>query len=76
MSAVLKFSSGVCQLVAFYPPGGTPTALRQAGSLPPRKRGNSRPMPELFSAAGCKLQFDAATITPLIQLANTELKKL
>jgi oligoendopeptidase F len=38
--------------------------------------GGSRPLPELFSAAGCKLQFDAATIKPLIQLANTELKKL
>ena len=38
--------------------------------------GGSRPLPELFSAAGCKLQFDAATIKPLIQLANSELKKL
>ena len=38
--------------------------------------GGSRPLPELFAAAGCKLQFDAATINPLIQLASTELKKL
>jgi oligoendopeptidase F len=38
--------------------------------------GGSRPLPELFAAAGCKFQFDAATIKPLIQLANTELKKL
>lgn len=38
--------------------------------------GGSRPLPELFSAAGCKFQFDAATIKPLIQLAETELKKL
>jgi oligoendopeptidase F len=38
--------------------------------------GGSRPLPELFSAAGCKFQFDAATIKPLIQLASTELKKL
>jgi oligoendopeptidase F len=38
--------------------------------------GGSRPLPELFSAAGCKFQFDAATIKPLIQLANSELKKL
>jgi hypothetical protein len=30
----------------------------------------------LFAAAGCKFQFDAATIRPLIQLANSELKKL
>jgi oligoendopeptidase F len=38
--------------------------------------GGSRPLPELFSAAGAKFQFDAATIKPLIQLANSELKKL
>jgi oligoendopeptidase F len=38
--------------------------------------GGSRPLPELFSAAGCKFQFDAATIKPLVQLANLELKKL
>jgi oligoendopeptidase F len=38
--------------------------------------GGSRRLPELFSAAGCKFQFDAATIKPLIQLASTELKKL
>ncbi|MGD1088192.1 MAG: M3 family oligoendopeptidase [Verrucomicrobiota bacterium] len=38
--------------------------------------GGSRPLPELFSAAGCKFQLDAATIKPLIQLANLELKKL
>jgi oligoendopeptidase F len=37
--------------------------------------GGSRPLPELFAAAGCKFQFDAATIKPLIQLASTELKK-
>jgi oligoendopeptidase F len=37
--------------------------------------GGSRPLPELFSAAGCTFQFDAATIKPLIQLASTELKK-
>ena len=38
--------------------------------------GGSRPLPELFSAAGCKFQFDAAAIRPLIQLAQDELKKL
>jgi len=38
--------------------------------------GGSRPLPELFAAAGCKFQFDATTIKPLIQLANSELKKL
>ena len=38
--------------------------------------GGSRPLPELFRAAGCRFKFDAATIKPLIQLAGTELKKL
>ncbi len=38
--------------------------------------GGSRPLPELFSAAGCKFEFDAATIRPLIQLAGNELRKL
>jgi len=38
--------------------------------------GGSRPLPELFAAAGCSFTFDAKTIKPLIQLADTELKKL
>jgi len=38
--------------------------------------GGSRPLPELFATAGCKFQFDAATIKPLVQLAREELKKL
>jgi oligoendopeptidase F len=38
--------------------------------------GGSRPLPELFAAAGCKFQFDAATIKPLIELAGIELKKI
>ncbi|MGD0208803.1 MAG: M3 family oligoendopeptidase [Verrucomicrobiota bacterium] len=38
--------------------------------------GGSRPLPELFSAAGCKFQFDAATIKPLIQRARSELANL
>jgi len=38
--------------------------------------GGSRPLPELFHAAGCSFQFDPATIRPLIQLAGSELKKL
>ena len=37
--------------------------------------GGSRPLPELFTAAGCKFQFDGATIKPLIQLAQSELKR-
>jgi oligoendopeptidase F len=38
--------------------------------------GGSRPLPELFAAAGCKFQFDAATIKPLIELAGVELTRL
>ncbi len=38
--------------------------------------GGSRPLPELFATAGCKFQFDAATIKPLVELARAELKKL
>jgi oligoendopeptidase F len=38
--------------------------------------GGSRPLPELFSAAGCAFRFDAATIKPLVELVRTELAKL
>ena len=37
--------------------------------------GGSRPLPELFQAAGCRLEFSAETIRPLIQLVQSELKK-
>ena len=38
--------------------------------------GGSRPLPELFHAAGCSFRFDAAAVRPLINLAQTELGKL
>ncbi len=38
--------------------------------------GGSRPLPELFATAGCKFQFDAATIKPLIDFTRTELELL
>jgi oligoendopeptidase F len=38
--------------------------------------GGSRPLPELFEAAGCKFEFSAATIKPLIELVRNELAKL
>lgn len=38
--------------------------------------GGSRPLPELFRAAGCRLEFTAQTIKPLVQLVRTELAKL
>jgi oligoendopeptidase F len=38
--------------------------------------GGSRPLPELFSAAGCRFAFDAGTLRPLMELVRTELGKL
>ncbi|HEY5296489.1 MAG TPA: M3 family oligoendopeptidase [Verrucomicrobiae bacterium] len=38
--------------------------------------GGSRPLPELFSAAGCNFEFSAKTIQPLMKLLREELKKL
>jgi oligoendopeptidase F len=38
--------------------------------------GGSRPLPELFTAAGCRLEFSAETIRPLVELVQTELAKL
>ena len=38
--------------------------------------GGSRPLPELFQAAGCRLEFSAKTIRPLVELVKGELAKL
>jgi oligoendopeptidase F len=38
--------------------------------------GGSRPLPELFSAAGCKFEFSAKTIQPLAKMLREELAKL
>jgi len=38
--------------------------------------GGSRPLPELFSAAGCTFEFSAKTIQPLTKLLREELGKL
>jgi oligoendopeptidase F len=38
--------------------------------------GSTRPLPELFEAAGVKLAFDSATIGELVELVDTELHKL
>lgn len=38
--------------------------------------GGSRPLPELFKAAGARFEFDAATIRPLMELTRSELAKL
>jgi oligoendopeptidase F len=38
--------------------------------------GGSRPLPELFSAAGCKFEFSDKTIRPLAKMVREELQKL
>jgi len=38
--------------------------------------GGSRPLPELFAAAGCPFDFSVKTVKPLIALARHELEKL
>ncbi|MDB6125290.1 MAG: oligoendopeptidase family [Pedosphaera sp.] len=46
-------------------------AYKQALAL-----GGSRPLPELFSTAGCKFEFSDTTMRPLVNLVQTELSKL
>jgi oligoendopeptidase F len=38
--------------------------------------GGSRPLPELFQAAGCRFDFSRQTVQPLIQLVRDELAAL
>ncbi len=38
--------------------------------------GGGRPLPELFSAAGCKFDFSQKTVQPLVKLVETEMAKL
>jgi oligoendopeptidase F len=38
--------------------------------------GGSRPLPELFQAAGCRFDFSSQTIHPLVKLVSDELGKL
>jgi oligoendopeptidase F len=38
--------------------------------------GGSRPLPQLFSAAGCQFEFSRKTVQPLVNLVRTELAKL
>jgi oligoendopeptidase F len=38
--------------------------------------GGSRPLPELFQAAGCRFEFSAKTIQPLAKMLREELEKL
>jgi oligoendopeptidase F len=38
--------------------------------------GGSRPLPELFEAAGCRFEFSRATVEPLVKLVKEELARL
>jgi oligoendopeptidase F len=38
--------------------------------------GGSRPLPELFSSAGCRFDFSAQTVKPLVAMLRTDLAKL
>ena len=38
--------------------------------------GGSRPLPELFERAGCRFQFDAEIVRPLVDLVQDELSNL
>ena len=38
--------------------------------------GGSRPLPELFAAAGCRFEFSRETMAPLVELVRCELRKL
>jgi oligoendopeptidase F len=38
--------------------------------------GGSRPLPELFAAAGCRFDFTRRTIKPLVRLVRSQLRKL
>jgi oligoendopeptidase F len=38
--------------------------------------GGSRPLPELFAAAGCRFDFSRETVKPLVNLVSTELAKM
>ncbi|MGO8929465.1 MAG: M3 family oligoendopeptidase [Limisphaerales bacterium] len=38
--------------------------------------GGSRPLPELFAAAGCKFEFSQKTLAPLVRLVRDELARL
>ena len=52
-------------------PAGTLSAYRDALSL-----GGTRPLPELFEAAGIRFKFDAQTLRPLVDAVVAELAEL
>jgi oligoendopeptidase F len=69
---------GIAQLGALQVWANSKRDKRQA--LADYKRalalGGSRPLPELFGAAGCKFEFSRQTLGPLVTLVRQELAKL
>lgn len=64
---------GALQVWANYrqDPAGALAAYRSALAL-----GGSRTLPELFAAAGCRLDFTRATVRPLMQMVREEMGRL
>jgi oligoendopeptidase F len=52
----------------------------KAGALQAYQRGlalgGSRPLPELFEAAGCRFDFSRHTVQPLVRMVQSELANL
>jgi oligoendopeptidase F len=64
---------GALQVWANSRKDGKQALARYKGAL---QLGGSRPLPELFSAAGCRFEFSKATLAPLVRLVREELGAL
>ncbi len=64
---------GALQIWANYRRDGAMALQQYKQSL---ALGGSRPLPELFAAAGCRFDFSAQTARPLVEMAREELAKL
>jgi len=64
---------GALQVWANYRKDGEHALRQYKGAL---KLGGSVPLPELFTAAGCRFEFSRATINPLVGMIRKELAQL
>jgi oligoendopeptidase F len=64
---------GALQVWANSRKNGQQALAQYKGAL---RLGGSRPLPELFSAAGCRFEFSKATLAPLVRLVREELGAL
>ena len=69
---------GIAQLGALQVWANSKTDLRAALAAYQKglALGGSRPLPELFAAAGCRFDFSDKTIQPLVDLVRRELARL